>query len=121
MSINKITYLDQLYNNGIFSISDPYIEILKYSDSLEITKLLWSLEIDTIYVASFSLVPSWTDGDDENPYITLSKPILITKNSRSSTISNHIKDKMKLSIDSFYLDADISYEVIVRYKEIKLF
>jgi hypothetical protein len=64
------------------------IHTLKYSDSLEISKLLRSLEIDTFYVATFSLVPSWMDGDDENPLIILSKPILITKNSRSQTISN---------------------------------
>jgi hypothetical protein len=129
MTINKITYLDQFYTSGIFMISDPYIDHLKYFDYLELTKFLNKLEHDKVYVITFEYVYSWLLHDDNDPVIKISKPILITKNSDPRIISNFLKEKVELIIDLYYLDDQIiqslgeddSPSIIVRYKDIRIF
>lgn len=127
MSINRITYLDQFYNTGIFSISDPYIQLFLFNDYIEVTRFLKTLETGKAYVVSLEFIPSWLDGDDDEPVITLSKPILITKNSSARLISNFIKNKINQTCNNFYLDEDLLKSdnngpgVLVKYKEINLF
>jgi hypothetical protein len=58
MSLNKITYLDQILENKILIISDPYTDILYFSDSLEIHQFLERLEKDKVYVLSLEFVLS---------------------------------------------------------------
>jgi len=129
MTIKSITFLDQLYPFGIFSISDPSIDIFDSTESFEIAKILNSLDNNKVYVLSFELVISWSLYDEDNPTITLSKPILITKNSNSKIISEFLLERISLAVDSYYLDDDLfkSFDnlegpgIIVKYKEIKLF
>lgn len=91
MSITRITYLDQFYTSGIFTIYDPLVNILHFQDYLELTEFLSDLEEDKNYVVTFNLIQPEMDGDDENPSITLSKPILITKNSNPKLISDFLE------------------------------
>lgn len=127
MSITRITYLDQFYTSGIFTIYDPLVNILHFQDNLELTEFLSELEADKNYVVTFNLIQPEMDGDDENPSITLSKPILITKNSNPKLISDFLEDKIQLACNSFYLDEslfeieDKGLVVIVRYNEINIF
>jgi hypothetical protein len=56
MSINQISYLDQFYPNGIFTILDPEIYPLSFIDGLEIAEFINSLDGAKIYVASFEFI-----------------------------------------------------------------
>nr|AWX52927.1 hypothetical protein [Lactarius sp. (in: basidiomycete fungi)] len=129
MSLNKITYLDQILENKILIISDPYTEIFYFNDSLEIHQFLERLEKDKVYVLSLEFILSWLSYDEDSPVITLSKPILITKNSNPRTISKFISERMNLMIDSYFLDDEIIQNlgsndgpgVLLKYREINLF
>jgi len=129
MSINNITFVDQFFPKGILFISDPIVNRFYFNDILEITQFLGSLKGDKVYVLSLELVYSWLIYDDEDcTVITLSKPILITKNSNPRVISNFIKSRLFLAIDSYFLDDSFIYNkdydgpgVLVKYKEINLF
>ena len=67
--------------------------------------------------------------DEDSPVITLSKPILITRNSNPRTISKFIKERIDLMIDSYFLDDEILQNlgsddgpgVLLKYREINLF
>jgi hypothetical protein len=128
MSLNKITYLDQILENKIFIISDPYTDILYFSDSLEIHQFLERLEKDKVYVLSLEFILSWLTYED-SPVITLSKPILITRNSNARTISKFINERINLTVDSYFLDDEIIQNlgssdgpgVLLKYREINLF
>jgi hypothetical protein len=129
MSLNKITYLDQILENKILIISDPYTDILYFSDSLEIHQFLQRLEKDKVYVLSLEFILSWLTYDEDSPVITLSKPILITRNTNPRTISKFIKERINLMIDSYFLDDEILQNlgsddgpgVLLKYREINLF
>jgi len=126
MSINKITYLDQFYKSGIFSIIDPLIEIFQFNDYIETSRFLSRLEDDKIYVITFEFIPSFIQDYGEDPTIFLSKPVLITKNSNPRLISNFINERIQLSCRLFYLDDSLLENnmgpgVIIKYKEINLF
>jgi hypothetical protein len=129
MSLNKITYLDQILENKILIISDPYTDILYFSDSLEIHQFLQRLEKDKVYVLSLEFILSWLTYDEDSPVITLSKPILITRNTNPRTISKFIKERIDLMIDSYFLDDEILQNsgsddgpgVLLKYREINLF
>jgi hypothetical protein len=90
MSINRITYLDQFYKTGIFNLQNPDFKNFLFSDWLEVTKILNGLENDTIYVVSFEFILSWETYDEDSPVITLSKPILVTKNSNPKLIAKFL-------------------------------
>jgi hypothetical protein len=69
--------------------------------------------------------------EEDCPIISLSKPILITKNSNSRVISKFIIERVKLACDIHYLDdsilecgSDKNHDgpgVIVNYSKINLF
>ena len=125
MSITKITYSDQ-FHNGIIIISDPLIEIFQFNDYIEVTQFLENLKQDKVYVVTFSLVLSFIDGDEENPSIILSKPILICKNSNARIITNFLKNRIQIACNLYYLDEsmiidDEIFAVVVKHKEINLF
>lgn len=129
MTINNITYLNQFIPYGIFIISDPYINSFKIFDILEITKFLKNLEEDKIYVVSLEFIYCEILYDDDTPTINISEPILITKNSNPRTISNFIKERVKIIINSYFLDDNIMEdlgnplgpEIRVKYREINIF
>jgi len=80
-------------------------------------------------VVTFEFVTSLMVYNEETPVITLSKPILITKNSNPKIISDYLKERIDLVIDIYYLDDSIldshnnpdGPAVIVNYSEINLF
>jgi len=129
MSTNKITYLDQFIPNKFLIISDPYIDRFYFNDSLEVSHFLDKIEIDKVYVVTFEFIYSWLIYDEDTPVITLSKPILITKNSNPRTISKFIIERINLAVDSYYLDDEIVQDlghpdgpgILLKYREINLF
>jgi hypothetical protein len=58
MSRNKITYLDQFIEHGLFVISNPKIEILFDYKNLDIKRFLNTLEKNRAYVLSIEYVYS---------------------------------------------------------------
>lgn len=107
MSITNITYLNQLIPNTMFTSNNSSQSIFLFSDILEVTKFLSSLEIDQAYVITFDFIISSLTYYEDSPVISLSKPILVTKNSSPSLISNFLKDRISLACDNYYLDDNI--------------
>jgi hypothetical protein len=72
---------------------------------------------------------SWFIYEEDSPVISLSKPILISKNSNPRLISNFINNQVRLACDNYYLDEskmDMMIDkdgpgVIVKYNEINIF
>jgi hypothetical protein len=91
---------------------------------LEVRHFLNTLELDTIYVVTFEFIPSMIMHDEHGPSLLLGKPIIITKNSNHYTISNYLKERIDIMIDTYYLDDSIlqaDSTVIVKYSKINLF
>ena len=107
MSITRITYLNEFIPNEMFISNNPQIEIWNFWDKLEVKQFLNKLEIDQAYVVTFEFVTSFMIHDRDGPSILLGKPILITKNSNPEIVSNYLKERINLVIDSFYLDDEI--------------
>ena len=129
MSITNITYLSQFYANEMFVSNNATKIIFNFSDTIEITKFLANLDIDSIYVVNLEFVYSWLFYEEDGPVITLSKPILISRNSNPRLISNFIHERIRLACDCYYLD-DILLEmlsdndgpgIIVNYSKINIF
>jgi hypothetical protein len=128
MTINKITFLESIIPNDIFSLNNSMITRLYFFDSLEITIFLDTLKIDKIYVVCFEYISSWNLHDEDSPVITLSKPILITRNSNPRIISNFIKSQIDLACLSYNIEQiDNMYDktetpgVLIKYREINIF
>ena len=129
MSITNITLLQEILPNEMFISNNSQVESLIYYDNLEIQIFLSKLEIDQAYVVTFEYVMSLLMYDSDGPYINLGKPILITKNSNAKIISDYIKERINLIIDTFYLDDSILNHnnnpdgpvVLMNYCKINLF
>lgn len=104
------------------------INRLYFFDSLEITIFLDTLEVDKVYVVCFEYISSWNLHDEDSPVITLSKPILITRNSNPRIISNFIKSQIDLACLSYNIeqidnlnDKTETAGVLIKYREINIF
>jgi hypothetical protein len=86
-------------------------------------------EENQAYVVTFEFVTSLMMYNEDGPIISLGKPILISKNSNAQIISNYLKSRINLTIDTYYLDDSIldsnnnpdGPSVIVNYSKINLF
>jgi hypothetical protein len=108
MSINKITYLqDIIPHKDYFVFSEYDYTLFYFSDSLDIELFLRELQIDKVYVVTFELIISELVDNDNPPVITLSKPILVTKNSNPLIISKFINNQLVQADNNFNLDYDL--------------
>ena len=128
-SINKITYLDDIY-----STDNKYIYYFRninrfyLMDKNEVADFLLNLDNSKIYLITFEFVISWLQYEEDSPVLNLSKPILITKDSNPSLISKFILSKIRLACDNYYLDEEIMVMmnnsdgpgVIVKYSEFRI-
>lgn len=127
MSITNITFLEQVIPNNMFCFTNAQSARLYFCDSLEFKHFLASLEIDQAYVVTFDFIYSWLMYNEDDPVISLGKPILITKNSNSVVISTYVKDRIRLVCDTYDLDDTILYNmgdgpgVVMNYSKINLF
>jgi hypothetical protein len=104
MTINNITFLHQLVPNTMFVFNNSWKTRFYFNDSLEFTQFLASLETDQVYVLTFDFVISWMMYDEDNPVISLSKPILITKNSNPRVLADYLNHKINEACNLHYLD-----------------
>lgn len=129
MSINNITYLKEIYPHGFIFFNTPKISKFLFTDYLEINSFLKNLEDGKSYVVSLEFVITWCYYKDNSPVITLSDPILITKNSNAKLISKFIRTRISIACDNYLIDEDITNMliqaegpgVICKYNEINLF
>jgi len=126
MSINKVTYLHQFIPNNMWTSDNNLISRFYFNDTLEVTRFLNTLKIDTTYVVTFEFVYSWLLYEEDSPVILLSKPILITKNSNPEIVAKFIMERITLACESYYLECDMMDKlegpgVIVKYTEISIF
>lgn len=129
MSINRITYLSQIIPSKFFVFADFYFYLFYFTDLIEVKQFLETLEIDKVYVLTFELHMSDLIADDI-PVITLSEPIIITKNSNPILISKFVLNQISLADDKLDLNYDMIIQmrlnkgapyVLVKYNEINLF
>ena len=131
MTINNITFLSQFFPDGIFTISNPYIDRFYFNDRIEIAQFLHEkLDKNKIYVLHLEFVYSWLTYDEDSPVIVLSKPILITRESNPKILADFILSRINLCVESYFLDDEIIRNirdfdegpgVLLKYKEINLF
>jgi hypothetical protein len=107
MTINNITFLETIIPNNMFCSANAVITRFYFTDALEVRKFLESLEIDTVYVVTFDFVYSWLAHDDDCPLITLTKPILLTKNSNPLLIYNYLQTRIGKACDAYFLDEEM--------------
>ena len=130
-SINKITYLDDIYSNedsNIYYFRNSYINRFYLMDKNEVADFLLNLDNSKIYLITFEFVISWLQYEEDSPILILSKPILTTKDSNPSLISDFILSKIRLACDNYYLDEEIMVMmnnsdgpgVIVKYSEFRI-
>jgi len=128
MTNNNITFLEQIIPNNLFCSTNAQKERLYLSDTLEITQFLLTLEHDTVYVVTFDFIFSWMMYDEDQPVISLTKPILITKNSNPRVISKYLNNRIYEACNYYYLD-DSSLDldknnapgILINYSKINLF
>ena len=127
MSINKITYLEEVIPHNLFCFSNNLTTWFYFNDIFEIRDFLDELEYNQAYVVTFDFFVDSLMCCEETPSITLSKPILITKNSNSELISNYLKERVNIACDTFDLQETSSDNkmdspvVVVNYSKINLF
>jgi hypothetical protein len=131
MSINKITYLQDIIPHKFFVFSEYDYTIFYFSDSLDIKLFLRELEIGKAYVVTFELIISEIIDIENPPVITLSKPILVTKNSNPLLIAKFINNQLVQADNNFNLDYELLINmrdsgksvpyIIVKYATINLF
>jgi RNA recognition motif-containing protein len=132
MSISKITYLKDIIPFKYFVWSDYDYTIFYFSDIIEIKLFLKELEIGKAYVVTFELIISESHDDEINsPVITLSDPILVTKNSNPLIISKFINNQLIQADNNFKLDYELLINmrndgksepyILVKYNTINLF
>ena len=131
MSITNITYLKDIIPSKYFIWSDYDYITLHFTDIIEIKLFLQELQIDKVYVVTFELIISDLQDIENPPVITLSNPILITKNSNPRLISNFIKNQLIRADINFNLDYDLLMDmkvtgksnpyILVKYNTINLF
>lgn len=129
MSISNITFLEQIIPNNFFISNNSKIHRCVFTDSIDISLFLRELEIDKTYVITFELILSWNQYEEDSPVITLSKPVLITKNSNPRLLSNFVLKQINLACDNYFLDENIMEMlidadgpgVLIKYNPINLF
>lgn len=111
LSLDKISIYDE--NKDTFNLDINYqTTIISSFETPVIEELLKKLNIDDNYVVTidFTTATGLLFGGDA-PVISLSRPILINRNSNASIISEHINSKLEFMVDIFFnLDDSILCE-----------
>jgi hypothetical protein len=104
LSISKISYIDDL---DIPAFPDFELEKIKIFNKFTIEEtndFLRELEDNESYLVELGFIPNISFWDIDAPQMLLSKPILINKNSSSTTITKFILERLDDMVDTFYLD-----------------
>jgi hypothetical protein len=100
-----------------------------YTDKLEVSKFLETLESGKVYVVTFEFVYSFDLYDEDRPTINLTRPNLVTKNSNPELISKILQKLINITCETSHLNDLINEEsntlekggIIEKHTEINLF
>lgn len=110
MSINKITYFRDIFHHDIFILNNSDSSIFHFADKLEVKGFINDfIEIDKVYVVVFELVLSFDTFDSGGPYIVLSDPILLSRNSNPELISKFIHHKINVCCNRYNFEEDSQF------------
>ena len=109
-NINKIIKTNK---NGKFN----YFYIPNFQIN-EIKNFISKLEVDSLY----TIIPMISIyGKDEEPYLILSKQILVTNYSNHLTISNFISNQLEIALNDFNFKLDRKYHFLIfKFKKINV-
>ena len=107
LSISKISYLDDLDIPIIPDFESQKIEYFRKFTIKETNEFLNKLEDNESYILETSFIPNIALYDLDAPEMLLSKPLLINKNSSSTTITKFILERLDFMVDYYYLDDTI--------------
>jgi len=129
MSINRITFCDEIISHDFWVFSRCQMTNFNYTDKLEVSKFLETLESGKVYVVTFEFVYSFDLYDEDRPTINLTRPILVTKNSNPELISKILQKLINITCETSHLNDLINEEsntlekggIIEKHTEINLF
>lgn len=107
LSISRISYLNDLDIPAFVDFESEKIEIFSKFTIKETTDFINKLEDNESYVVDIGFIPNITLWDPDAPLMSLSKLILINRNSSSTTITKFILERLDFMVDYYYLDDTI--------------
>jgi hypothetical protein len=120
VSTDKITFLINLDKTINVNKSGKYLHYKMFRlDKFNIDNFLSNLDPDKLYM----FIPLITiNAEISKPYLTLSRQILCSTQSNSSTISNFLNSQLDSFFEEFKIDKfeDDYYYTIFKYKAISL-
>jgi hypothetical protein len=117
ISTDRITFLSDVSRQ--INVDKTNFPNYFFSDSIEIKQIehfLNNLKFDSLYTVNLMIS---LEGKREDPYIVLSKTILLSKYSNAITINDYILSRYEIAQNQFYFDLD-SYYIIFKYKKVYL-
>jgi hypothetical protein len=128
MSINNITFLQDILNNCISNNCVSNLSNIRFyfNDSSEVKQFLNKLDSDNINILSLEFILSWPLYNEDDPVIVLSKPFVVTRNSNCKLISEYIQSRINIacnlySIEDMNEDNIIDPGVLVKYGKLTHF
>jgi len=118
ISVNKVTFLKDI---DIYK-KVKYLDKFRYFDGLDlengkIRQFLFSLDDLSLY----TVIPFITiSGKLDNPYLILSRQILVSMNSNPIIIHNYIFNQLAIALDDFNIDNLNSYSIYFKYRKVSV-
>lgn len=105
MSINKINFYFDHYNEEFLYMDKPLLEIIFFDDQNDLEVFLEKLDEDKVYVIIVEFISDYSKDTVESD-VFLGPPFLISRKSNPWLISNYIKNQIdikNISDNSIYL------------------
>lgn len=108
LSINKISYLDELGSDNIIYIDPNFSSERFYLFKVnETSDFLNKLDINDNYIAIIEFIPEISEYKIDAPQMILSKPFMINSFSSETTLTKFIFERLNYMVDYYYLDDSI--------------
>jgi hypothetical protein len=107
VSISKISYLNDLDISVFPDLESEKTEIFREFTFEETKKLLNKLEDNESYVLDIAFIPDISLWDLDAPEMSLSRNLVINRNSSATTINKFILERLDFMVDYYYLDDTI--------------
>lgn len=124
LSITRISYYNELDNPAIPDFESEKIEIFREFTIKETNEFLNKLEDNESYILDIEFISNIALWDLDAPVMTLSKPLLVNRNSSATTITKFILERLDFMVDYYYLDdtiiqKDSNCAVLLTYCKLK--
>lgn len=107
LSISRISYINDLDIPAFNDFESEKIEIFRKFTIKETSDFLNKLEDNESFIIDIGFIPNIALWDLDAPQMSLSKPILINRNSSPTTINKFILERLDYMVDYYYLDDTI--------------